>query len=136
MSAWSCTSAGYGIDFAERYRWLPYIGVPKPEIVEQIQSENKRKAAEKAAEEEARAAQDETLQRIEAANGVLQASNGHSKASNGHANGGNGHANSSAGLNKGVVVGNVVGANGIKPTSTSSSSSSGGLLLAAKPVRR
>ncbi len=20
---------GYGIDFAERYRWLPYIGVPK-----------------------------------------------------------------------------------------------------------
>ncbi|GFH28428.1 hypoxanthine phosphoribosyltransferase, partial [Haematococcus lacustris] len=23
---------GYGIDFAERYRWLPYIGVPKPEL--------------------------------------------------------------------------------------------------------
>jgi hypothetical protein len=32
--SWPC--AGYGIDFAERYRWLPYIGVPKPEIVAQL----------------------------------------------------------------------------------------------------
>lgn len=24
---------GYGIDYAEKYRQLPYIGVPKPEFI-------------------------------------------------------------------------------------------------------
>lgn len=26
---------GYGIDYAEKYRYLPYIGVPKPEFIKQ-----------------------------------------------------------------------------------------------------
>jgi len=40
---------GYGIDFAERYRWLPYIGTPKPEVVKRIMAERKQQQAEAAA---------------------------------------------------------------------------------------
>jgi hypothetical protein len=38
VDALYCTT-GYGIDFAERYRWLPYIGVPKPEVVASLVAE-------------------------------------------------------------------------------------------------
>ena len=30
---------GYGIDFSEHWRFLPFVGVPKPEAVERVRSE-------------------------------------------------------------------------------------------------
>lgn len=37
---------GYGIDYAERFRFLPYVGVPKDEAVPRIADEVKAHAAE------------------------------------------------------------------------------------------
>ncbi len=31
---------GYGLDFAEQYRNLPYIGVPKPELYQAIAADD------------------------------------------------------------------------------------------------
>ncbi len=72
------TSAG--IDFADRYRWLPYIGVPKPEVVAAIKA-----ARLKQLEEERVRLEAQVLARAEEA-AVLAANQlvaGHN--SNGHA---------------------------------------------------
>lgn len=64
---------GYGIDFAERYRWLPYIGVPKPEVVQAILEENARKDEEKKQKEAKLLAQQQQQQQT--LNNVLANSN-------------------------------------------------------------
>lgn len=117
--------AGYGIDFAERYRWLPYVGIPKPEVVQAILAENKAKEERLRAQHEAQEAREQALHRIESANGFsISSNNGHS---NGHTNG-----HSTAHSNSGGVVGNVLMSH-VK-AAVGSAAASAGLALAARPV--